>query len=54
MLICNDYIHMHVNAYGKSCKGMYESRSKSIEEAELGKGIIRGTGQIPQREYILV
>lgn len=31
-----------------------KSSSKSMEEAELGKGIIRGLGQIPQREYILV
>lgn len=33
---------------------MYESRSESMEDAELGKGILIGPGQIPQGECILV
>lgn len=54
MLVCNDFIHMYVNAYEKSCKGMYESSSESVDDAESGKGIIIDPGQIPQGECILV
>lgn len=35
MLVCNDYIYMHVNAYEKTRKGMYKSSSAKMEEAEL-------------------
>lgn len=41
---------MYVNAYEKTCKGMYESSSGKMEEAKLGKAIIRGPDQTSTRK----
>lgn len=45
---------MHINAYEKYYKGMYERSLYEMEEAELRKAIIRGPNQITLGECILV